>query len=223
MTTNLNRKQFWRQERRGGGRLVGTSYDLVGPNPDFPIGDSRASYMQARTYNQSNVEDIVHPSEPLDRYASPNKVDAYNDLHAPLGDAQGNVQQRLFGYSRQPNATIVEGLYSTKANRAMVPTMLGLIAQDTAREFGPRQPVVPSHNLSQHSGRIVDRLVAEGKAPDPGTRFNNSIDFEDQPKYWHEEEGAEQVSAEQVEAARKFGREEVVGRRPPRDRQERLF
>jgi hypothetical protein len=104
--------------------------------------------------------------------------------------AMSGEQMAMFGYRHVPAKRTASGFYSAEGlgGRTAGMTLLG-IADNASTEATGRN-IVPSSNLSQHSGGLVDRLHKSGhiSAEDmPENRLSNTHSFEQSDSFLRQE------------------------------------
>lgn len=110
-------------------------------------------------------------------------VNEYNWESTPYTrPAMAGEQMAMFGYRHLPAKRTASGFYSTKGlgGRTAGMTLLGIA--DNASTEATGRSIVPSNNLSAHSGGLVDRLHESGhiSAEDmPEDRKSNHHSFEE--------------------------------------------
>jgi hypothetical protein len=95
--------------------------------------------------------------------------------------AMAGEQMAMFGYRHIPAKRTVSGFYSAEGlgGRTAGMTLLGIA--DNASTEATGRSIVPSNNLSRHSGGLVDRLHESGhiSAEDmPKNRLSNTHSFD---------------------------------------------
>lgn len=110
-------------------------------------------------------------------------VNEYNWNSTPYTrPAMSGEQMAMFGYRHVPAKRTASGFYSAKGwgGRTAGMTLLGIA--DNASTEATGRSIVPSNNLSAHSGGLVDRLHESGhiSAEDmPEDRKSNTHSFEE--------------------------------------------
>lgn len=83
---------------------------------------------------------------------------------------------QLFGVHGNEGSNEVHILETTRADRAMAPTMLGIAELESIRDTG--KGLTPSTDLSDHSNRMVNKLAERGAVKDwYGREYENDMDF----------------------------------------------
>ena len=170
------------------------------------------------------------PAEYQSRYSNPGNPE-YNDygsmnILGPRPGSEAPVMQvgnkhepqgRMFSQLDKPRPPIVDTLFVHSDAASMVPTMLGVAQNYMHQRHGRAGDLVPSHDLSEHSSKVVKHLQDAGAVDKKySNAVTNSITREEHPVATTTMEWVqgEKVSSEERRAGFQTAKRALRGNRP---------